>query len=131
MFTALFVIALAAGAFWAWRSRELFHLSIRGGRLLVVRGRVPSGFLYEARLAVKRPPVARASVRAVKGEHGARLVFSGSIDEGRRQRLRNLFALYPASQLRAAPLVERPTLGQLLGVAWLAWLLDRSFLGRR
>ena len=125
MFTTLFLVALAAGAYWAWRSRELFLLSVRGGRVLVVRGRVPGGFLHEARLTVARPPVARATIRAVRGDHGAQLRFSGALEEGRRQRLRNIFALYPASQLRAAKSIERPTLGQLLGIAWLAWLLDR------
>jgi hypothetical protein len=125
MFTALFLIALAVGAYVAWRSRVLFHLSVRDGRVLVVSGRVPGGFLYEARQAMKHPPVARAGIRAMRGEHGAQLAFSGTLDEGRRQRLRNIFALYPASQLRSAKSVERPTLGQLLGIAWLAWILDR------
>ncbi len=125
MFTALFLIALAGGAWYAWRSRELFCLSVRRGRLLVVRGRVPGGFLHEASLTVKHPPVRYATIRALRGEHGAQLSFSGALDEGRRQRLRNIFALYPASQLRAAKNVERPSLGQLLGIAWLAWLLDR------
>jgi hypothetical protein len=125
MFTALLLVAIVAAAWWSWRSRELFHLSVRAGRILVVRGRVPSGFLYEASETVKRPPVARASIRGVKGEHGAQLRFRGDLDDGRRQRLRNVFALYPAAQLRAAKSVQRPTLGQLWGIAWLAWWLDR------
>jgi hypothetical protein len=125
MFTALLVAAIVVGAWWSWRSRELFYVSVRRGRALVVRGRVPGGFLHEASETVRRPIVARASIRAVKREHGAQLSFSGDLDEGRRQRLRNVFALYPASQLRAANPIKRPTIGQLLGIAWLAWLLDR------
>jgi hypothetical protein len=39
--------------------------------------------------------------------------------------MRNAFMLYPASKLRQAPMVAKPSLGQVLGVAWLAWLLDR------
>ena len=50
---------------------------------------------------------------------------SGDIDEGREQRMRNAFMLYPATKLRQAPAVKEPSLGQVLGVAWLAWLLDR------
>jgi hypothetical protein len=61
----------------------------------------------------------------VKSERGGRLVFSGAIDEALQQRLRNTFALYPASQLRHAPVVGKPTLGQAVGVAWLASLIDR------
>ena len=125
MFTTLLVAAIVVAAWWSWRSRQLFYLSVRQGRVLVVRGRVPGGFLYEASETVKRPLVARASIRGYKGEHGAQLSFSGDLDEGRRQRLRNVFALYPAAQLRAARAVQRPTLGQILGIAWLAWLLDR------
>jgi hypothetical protein len=125
MFTALLLIAIVVAAWWSWRSRELFYLSIRQGRVLVVRGRVPGGFLYEAGETVKRPEVARGSIRASRSEHGARLSFSGDLDEGRQQRLRNVFALYPAAQLRSAKAVERPTLGQIMGIAWLAWWLDR------
>jgi hypothetical protein len=127
MFTALFAAALVVGGWWSWRSRELFHLSVRRGRILVVRGRVPGGFLHDASETVKSGTiVARASIRAIKGDGGAQLAFSGDLDEGRQQRLRNIFALYPAAQLGAASPVARPTLGQLLGIAWLAWWLDRS-----
>jgi hypothetical protein len=120
------VIVVALVAFWlATRARELFVVSVRGGRVLVVRGRVPPGFLGDVRDVVGRPPVRWATIRAVKGEHHARLAVSGDIDDGRAQRLRNAFGLRPMSQLRSAPVVDRPTLGQILGIAWLAWLLDR------
>lgn len=98
---------------------------MRNGRVLVVRGRIPSGFLREIAEMMRRPPVTRATIRAVSGEHGAQLVFGGAIDEGRQQRLRNTFALYPTSQLRSAPAIRKPTVEQLVGVAWLAWLFDR------
>ena len=39
--------------------------------------------------------------------------------------MRNAFMLYPASKLRQAPAVKEPTFGQILGLAGLAWLLDR------
>jgi hypothetical protein len=120
------VAVVALVVFWlASRARELFVVSVRGGRVLVVRGRVPLGFLGDVRTVVARPPVRWATIRAVKGEHHARLVVSGDLDDGRAQRLRNAFGLRPMSQLRSAPLVDRPTLGQWLGIAWLAWLLDR------
>jgi hypothetical protein len=120
------VAVVALVVFWlASRARELFVVSVRGGRVLVVRGRVPAGFLGDIRTVVARPPVRWATIRAVKGEHHARLVVSGDLDDGRAQRLRNAFGLRPMSQLRSAPLVDRPTLGQWLGIAWLAWLLDR------
>src|SRR2546423_12631014 len=115
-----FVVAL----WWFTRTRTLFHVSVRDGKVLLVSGRVPGAMLHEIADAMRRPKVRRASIRALKTETGGRLAFRGDIDEGRRQRMRNVFALYPASQLRNAPAIERPTLGQLAGIAWLAWLLD-------
>lgn len=120
----LAVLAVVA-LWWLTRTRELFHVSVRDGRVLVVRGRVPGSMLHEIAEAMRRPRVRRGSIRALRTESGARLVFRGDIDEGRQQRMRNVFALYPAAQLRHAPAIERPTLGQLAGIAWLAWLLDR------
>jgi hypothetical protein len=120
---------LAVGAvlaiWWLTRMRELFHVSVRDGKVLLVRGRVPGNMLHEIAEAMSRPRVKRGSVKAFKTETGAVLRFSGDIDEGRQQRMRNIFALYPASQLRHAPAIRQPTLGQLTGIAWLAWLLDR------
>jgi predicted methyltransferase MtxX (methanogen marker protein 4) len=110
--------------FWLSRANEIFCVSVRDGRVLVVRGRIPGGLLSDIRDVVQKPIVQRATIRGVKREHGARLAVSG-IDEGREQRLRNIFRLYPISNLRAAPVVAQPTLGQILGFAWLAWLLDR------
>ena len=39
--------------------------------------------------------------------------------------MRNTFVQYPMSQLRSAPAIAQPTLGQLFGIAWLAWMLQR------
>ena len=107
---------------------ELFCLSIRNGKMILVRGRAPVGFMAEAHAVVRRANVRSGTIRAVKTERGGRLEMSG-LDERTQQVLRNLFALYPASQLRHAPAIAEPTFGQLLGVAWLAWLLDRSTRG--
>jgi hypothetical protein len=121
----LVVVGVVLGLWWLTRTGEQFMVSVRDGRCLLVRGRAPSGLLGEIADMMRRPPVKRGTIRALRTDEGSRLAFSGSIDEGRRQRLRNLFALYPASQLRSAPAIRRPTLGQLVGIAWLAWLLDR------
>jgi hypothetical protein len=127
MMTWVIVAAVAAIAFFALRSAEIFCVSVRSGRALVIRGRVPPALLRAIREIVgAKPEVSRATIRASRGEHGARLTASGAIDDGRVQRLRNVFALYPTSKLRAASPVMRPTLGQFLGIAWLAWMLDRN-----
>jgi uncharacterized protein DUF3634 len=121
------VAAVIAVVFFALRSAEVFCVSVRDGRALVIRGRVPPALLRAIREIVgAQPAVARATIRAARGEHGARLTARGTIDEGRLQRLRNAFGLFPAAKLRTAPPIARPTLGQVLGIAWLAWMFDRS-----
>lgn len=132
---AFVVVVLVLSA----RANEMFRLSVRDGRVLVVRGRIPVGLLSDIRDVVGKPsvsmggdprypparPVAHATIRAVKESNAARLIVSGAVDAGRAQRLRNVFGLYPIASLRAAPPIAQPTLGQVLGIAWLAWLLER------
>ena len=118
---------VAVVLFFVWRAAEIFRVSVRDGRVLVIRGRVPPRCCARSARSSGRSPRSRTARSAPsRGEHGARLTASGAIDEGRLQRLRNAFALFPTSKLRAAAAVARPTLGQVLGIAWLAWLLDRG-----
>ncbi len=122
MHLAVIAILAVVGLWWFSRSRTMFHLSVRAGRVLVVSGRVPGGVLREFR-DVFRGTTMSGSVRALRQEHGSRIVTSG-IDPRTTQRLRNVFGQYPASKFRQAPAIERPTMGQLLGIAWLAWFLE-------
>ncbi len=121
------VVAVVLFLVWLDRQRELFCLSVRDGKVLLVRGRVPGGLLSDFKDAMAASPrVARATIKAYRAEGGAELVVSGRIDDGRAQRLRNCFAIYPLSRLRAAPAPSERSIGQLIGVVWLAWLLERS-----
>lgn len=110
---------------WAVSGRAIFKISIRGGELLVVKGRVPVRFMQDVRAVVEDERLQRGSITAVAREHGASLDFWG-IPEGPQQRLRNAFRMYPVAELRHAPPISRPTLGQLLGITWLAWLLRQA-----
>jgi Protein of unknown function (DUF3634) len=108
------------------RGNEIFFVSIREGRALLVRGRIPPSLLSEFGDVARRTKVKRGSIQAYRGEARARLVCSG-IDEGDAQRLRNVFSLHSIQALRAAKYTKPENLGQLLGIAWLAWFL----VGRR
>lgn len=108
------------------RANEIFCISVRDGKLLVVRGAVPPGLLHGIADVVRRERVDRATIRAVKAEGHARLVASG-VSDGVAQRLRNVFGTHPIQKLRAAPVPKARNVGQVLGVTWLAWML----LGRR
>jgi uncharacterized protein DUF3634 len=115
--------ALVVALVW-WRLNELFLVSVREGKVLVVRGAVPGPLLREIRDVVSRAGVRRASIRAVRGSTHARLDASG-VDARVQQQLRNVFGLYPVQKLRAAKPLDRKNIGQLLGFAWLAWLFAR------
>jgi hypothetical protein len=121
----LLAVLVVIGLWWFTRAGELFYVSVRNGKCLVVRGRLPTSMLQEFAEAVKKPTVKRGAIRAWKTESGGQLRCSGDIDEGREQRMRNTFMLYPAAKMRHAPVIGKPTLGQLSGIAWIAWLFER------
>jgi hypothetical protein len=118
---ALVLAGLVVFFFIVQRMNELFLLSVRNGQVIVVRGRVPPGFLRDVRMIVRGLP--KATIRGIKSDGHARITGSG-LDERVMQRLRNAFGHHPASRLRAAPPIARPNFGQVLGIVWLAWLLD-------
>ena len=109
---------------WYQRHNELFCVSLRDGKALVVRGRIPARLLGDFKDALRRAGVNVARIRAVKTQRGGRLVVSGGVDDGTVQQLRNIFGTYTVARLAAAPPIEKPTLGQVIGVAWLAWLIE-------
>ena len=122
----LLLLALAALAllFWLHRSAELFTLSWRHGELRLVRGRIPPMLKADLAQALTQMRVERCTVTARKEEQGARL--AANLDDFTAQRLRNIFQLYPLSQLRSAPAPSRNRLLRFLGFSSLVWLLGRS-----
>ena len=96
---ALGILGLIALVLWAaTRHNEIFRVAIRGGRVTVVRGRVPPSFLGDLRDIVRH--VKDGTVHAVKSGGEPRLVLSSSIDERTAQRLRNAFALATATRAK-------------------------------
>ncbi len=122
----LLAVALGFGlAYFVYtRSNELFCLSVRNGRTLLVRGRIPPGLFEGLADVAERTKLERATIRAVAGEAHARLVFSG-VPDGPAQRMRNVFGIHPVQRLRGAALPAARNAGQVLGIAWLAWMFAR------
>jgi hypothetical protein len=118
-----FVIALYLVL--AVRATEIFFLSVRDGRVLLVRGRVPSTLMAELAEVVARAGVARGSIRAVR-QGGAAKLKVGGMDEFVAQRLRNVFGTRSGAELRLTQPPRDRNLGQRLGWAWLAWRLHRD-----
>jgi hypothetical protein len=119
------VVGAAVILWWFSLHEDLFCLSVRGGRVLVVRGRVPPRFVADVRDILGRARARDVTIRARPTAHSGRLEFAGALDEGTQQRLRNVFGLIPAVQLRSAPPIQNPTVGQRLGIEWLAWWFAR------
>ena len=59
------------------RMNEVFALSVRNGRTIVLRGRIPNNLLNTLSSVASRAKLKRATIRAVKGPRHARLVFRG------------------------------------------------------
>lgn len=128
-FVTILVIAavVAVVALALSRANELFCVSVRRGRCLIVRGQVPPSLWRELRDVMGRAKVS-GTVRAVKSGGQPRVVFSGGIDSGTQQRVRNAFGAMGFGHLKASAPAPSSSgrsrnLGQLLGFAWLAWLL--------
>lgn len=108
------------------RANELFCVSIRGGACLVVRGRVPPKLWRELVTTAQVNGITRGTIRAVKEGGAARLVTDG-ISPEITQRLRNSVGSAGLSAMRVSQTGSGASrnLGQLLGIVWLAWMLDR------
>jgi hypothetical protein len=104
-----------------WRTLTLFHVSVRDGELLVVYGRIPAALLSELEEIVHLDRIANGTIKAVKEGGEARIVCSGEIGERTAQRVRNVCGPFPIAKLRRARPIANPTLGQRLGIEWLAW----------
>lgn len=124
-----FPIALAVlllVGYWLWlRAQLLFRIEIRAGKQTVTRGYVPTGLLNDFGAAVRG--VQQGEVRAHKAEGGARLSFSGDVDAGVAQRLRNIFGLYPVARLRAPHVDKRKLASDAFTLAWLASIFRNFF----
>ncbi len=115
------LVAVVVVVLLARRHNEVFLVSIRRGRALLVRGNILLPLLNDFAEVARDAGIRRASLRAILTETHTRL-FTDGVDPALAQRFRNIFHLYPLAQLRAAPPARR-NLGQVMGWTFLAWLL--------
>lgn len=124
MLEVALLAAFALGVLVVLRSTEQFRLSFRDGKLLVVRGALPQGLLNDFADTLRRAGRKRATLVGRKGDGGLRLTASG-VSEWDLQRLRNQLGHHPYSRLSASGRAARRTIGTMLGITWLAWLMAR------
>jgi len=114
---ALFGVMLA-------RANELFVLSARNGRVLLLRGKLPRELEHELS-AILREAGASGQLKALRQGGSTRIVGRG-LPGALEQRLRNVFFASRFAKMRwlAAPDRRPKSLGQRLGWDWLAWRLE-------
>lgn len=85
------------------RANELFCLRVRGERTVIARGRIPQGLLDDINDILRRPPVDRATLRAVVEDGMPRFYVEGELTDAQRQQLRNILSRWPIAKIRNAP----------------------------
>jgi hypothetical protein len=90
------------------RSTELFVLRVQAGQVRFVRGRMPQGLLGEIVDIVSSPPIARATLTAVRRRGRAEWLVRGSVEGGQLQRLRNVLGRYSLQRILAGGKPSRP-----------------------
>ena len=121
----LIIACILLALLWFSRSNELFRIEIEQGKQSVVRGYVPAGLLNDFGAAIRH--VGRGTIRAHKSSDHARLSFSGDIDDGAAQRLRNIFGLYPVARLRGPQVDKRQAASDIFLVGSLLSFLRNLF----
>lgn len=121
LFYAVIIVGALVWLIWAaGRAREVCVLSVRRGRLLVMRGALPQSLLEAFADIVRRAKVRRGSLRVLRDGDSVRLSCSG-LSADTQQRARNVLGTYPMPRLLAAPSHGTRNLGQRLGLSWLGW----------
>ncbi|HEX6243316.1 MAG TPA: DUF3634 family protein, partial [Polyangiales bacterium] len=77
LWLGLITASLVALVWAAFRSRELFVLTVQAGKTRVVRGKPPHGLLQDLADVFERAGVQRAEVKVVREAGKPRLVASG------------------------------------------------------
>jgi hypothetical protein len=99
---------LAAGVVWAARrATELFAVRIQNGRATHLRGRIPPALFTEIADIAARPPIERATLRAVLHGGTPALDIAGPVSEAQAQRLRNVLGRFPLARIRAGRMASR------------------------
>ena len=102
-FVILFLLIVGV-ALWLWtQNNALFTVHVRHGRIVEVQGQLTPQLLSGIREIVAFPPIAEGTISAARSGPGAALSFTGDIDEGQAQRIRNTFHMSAQSRFQSDP----------------------------
>ena len=97
-------LALLAFGFALRRANELFAVSAHGGKLSVLRGRLPQALFAELSDIASREQLDHTEIRVVSESGSPRLSLRGVPHPGAEQAARNVLGRYTVSQIRAGRL---------------------------
>lgn len=104
------------------RAHELYCVSVRGGRSLVVRGSLPASTQKEVDQVFAGSPSDQVLIRAFDREGVVQLTVTGASDDETRRLERLLEGLGPDEL--PPPLPWQKSWWRFLGFVWLAWWMD-------
>jgi hypothetical protein len=90
----LFLAILGFTLFMLFRPKAVFVLKIRNGKVRVIKGRVPRGFIEDCQQLVSENNLRRGTIRAVKMSGRVSLRFSYSIPKRNHQQFRNAYRFH-------------------------------------
>jgi hypothetical protein len=85
----------------ARRANELFAIRVLRGTALHIRGRVPAALFSAIAEVAARPPIERATLRAVLRGRVPTLEVAGNVPDYQIQQLRNVLGQFPTARIRA------------------------------
>lgn len=83
------------------RANELFALSARAGKLVLLRGRLPPALLAEFAEIAQRERLDNAEIRVLSESGAPRLLVQGAANPALEQALRNVLGPYPIARIRS------------------------------
>ena len=104
LWLSLPLVLLSAFAWALRRANELFCVAVHGGKLIVLRGRLPPALFSELSDIVARERGAQGEIRVVSESGIPRLSFHGATAPALEQAARNVLGRYNVSQIRTGRL---------------------------
>jgi hypothetical protein len=99
----VFTLFILAVLWWWWGLKQasiLFTVTVRDGKVVRVRGRIPPRLMGEIKDIVARAGVTQAKFRATSRDGQPILHFEGEMDPNLAQQMRNVVGQFTVGQIR-------------------------------
>jgi hypothetical protein len=90
----LFLALLGLILFLLFRPKPVFVLKIENGKVRVIKGKVPRGFIEDCERLISENDLRRGTIKAVKMSGRVSLRFSYSIPKRHHQQFRNAYGFH-------------------------------------